>query len=379
MACLKNKNIHLKLTAIIFLIFLSGLFFNLKPAKAALTEFIVYGLFTSDPTPTIKGIVSDADADITITVNGKEYHPAVVGNTWSVTIPDDDALDVNDPLEDYDISGSATLGEDNMGTTAILDVLAPGFPLEIYYVIGGGDDPPELNAVSIEFLADFPHFEGFLEGPSFDPGFSINMPEGTTITPSEGNTFPLFEWNMDSLDSLDNDLLRIIEFGVPDFGLEFSLPIDISVDIDSSYNGRTLNIFTRQNEGLDQEGWEHLATCLVTDGSCNFSVSHASFFGISEQDELGGNDHRGGVVYKKYKEYKEKFKTKEDKQRYFKIKWLKKNQKETYLYYKSVYESHKFDKDSEFNKLSAEIKEIYKDYRGYNGYKNYREYKEKVY
>jgi hypothetical protein len=94
---------------------------------------------------------------------------------------------------------------------------------------------------------------------------------------------------------------------------------------------------------------------------------------------VGNDNHKGGLVYKKYKEYKEKFKNKGDKQKYFKIKWLKKHQKETYLYYKSIYETHKFDKDSEFNRLSAKIKEIYNNYRGYEGYKNYREYKEKVY
>jgi|WetSurMetagenome_2_1015567.scaffolds.fasta_scaffold21849_3 uncharacterized protein (TIGR02145 family) len=81
------------------------------------------------------------------------------------------------------------------------------------------------------------------------------------------------------------------------------------------------------------------------------------------------------VLSNRYKQYKAKYKNKEDKQNYFKIKTLKKDHPKLFSYYKSICDTHKFDTQKQFEKLTPKTQEMcnqYYDYRGYKQYVNYR-------
>lgn len=265
-------------------------FFNVVPAKADLTSFTAYYLVTSDTTPTIKGTVDDAGATITVTVDGHAYTAVIDGTTWSANVTDALAAPaIGEPSIFYFITASATLG----GTTLPLApfeglVIEPSdFPFEFYFadIILEGEEGT-VEVASITFIDEFTF--------TLDR-FSLHFPSETEVTADGGITFDLMDWAMESINFDDADLIRIIQFGIPNLGLHFSHPVDISVDVDPSYNGRTLNIFTSESVGGDSTDWEIIGTCLVTDGNCSFSVNHASFFGISERDDLGDDSEKAHI------------------------------------------------------------------------------------
>jgi len=289
MPYLKNKNIYFQLTLFIFLVFSSGLFFNLKPAKAAVTSFTTYYLITSNTSPTIKGTITTSDpanTHITVTINGHEYtDDSIDGTTWSVEVDDVLAVDT------YIVSSAANLGGVITIAPLVGLIIEPvGFPFEFYFtdIMFEGEGTAEV--ASITFVDEYTF--------TLD-GFSLHFPSETEVTAAGGVTFDLMDWAMESMDSGGGDLISVIQFGIPNLDLNFSNPIEISIDVGTSYNGLTLNIFTSESFGGDSASWESIGTCLVAGGSCNFSVSHASFFGISEHD-LGGSDKAKISSWKAY-------------------------------------------------------------------------------
>jgi hypothetical protein len=83
------------------------------------------------------------------------------------------------------------------------------------------------------------------------------------------------------------------------------------------------------------------------------------------------------VACHKYHEYKDKFHNEEDKEDYFKIKWMEKHDNKLYMYYKYLCESHKFDAKTEFSKLNEMTQRTCREYYHHEGYENYLYYKEK--
>jgi uncharacterized protein (TIGR02145 family) len=78
-----------------------------------------------------------------------------------------------------------------------------------------------------------------------------------------------------------------------------------------------------------------------------------------------------GFAGKKYKEYKSQFKNEENKKNYFKIRALKRNDKENFFFWKYFCDSHKFDAKSQFEKLTLKSRDLCRQYYAYKGYKKY--------
>jgi hypothetical protein len=79
------------------------------------------------------------------------------------------------------------------------------------------------------------------------------------------------------------------------------------------------------------------------------------------------------VLSNNYKQYKAKYKNKEDKGHYFKIKTLKKDNPKLYNYYKSICDLNKGNTKS----LNSKMQQICHEYYTYKGYQNYIYYRDK--
>jgi hypothetical protein len=258
------------------------LFLNLRSAKADLTEIVAYNLITPDTTPLLKGTVDDSNATVTVTVEGHEYAAVVDGNTWSAQVTDVlIPLDEVDLGEGYAFSVVATLGEQEIFSEENGLVIGPAdFPYEIYVGVSGS----AFDIVSLRFLTEATNFTEILGFSGLS--FSVDIPEGTIMTSSNSETFPLFSWVAEDNDSTGSSLIKIIRFGLPDYDILFSKSINIAVNVGESYNGRTIGVFTREQTDAD---WENIGTCQVSGGVCIFSIDHASYFGLSEAADSDGD------------------------------------------------------------------------------------------
>ncbi|MDA3815118.1 MAG: hypothetical protein PF549_02010, partial [Patescibacteria group bacterium] len=112
---------------------------------------------------------------------------------------------------------------------------------------------------------------------------SATFPEGTVVTKKEGGSFAFYqmvnqEVSIDEVpvdDEPEGDVVKTLKFGIPNIGLEFSEPVEISLNVGSEYNGDVLQISSLE-EGEDS--WIREETCTVEGGMCTFTVTHASYF-----------------------------------------------------------------------------------------------------
>ncbi|MCX6717253.1 MAG: hypothetical protein NTU76_01070 [Candidatus Taylorbacteria bacterium] len=113
---------------------------------------------------------------------------------------------------------------------------------------------------------------------------SVTFPVNTTVTKKEGGSFAFYKMvNQDfSLNSLTSsglstgsDVVGRLKIGIPGLGLSFDKPVTIKINVDSKYNGQTLNI---QALGESDSAWANETTCTVSSGQCSFTVNHATYF-----------------------------------------------------------------------------------------------------
>lgn len=98
----------------------------------------------------------------------------------------------------------------------------------------------------------------------------------------------------------------------------------------------------------------------------------------NNDDEEGGDDNRRGENYDRYKDYKEDFKSRENKQKYFQVRDIKKNNEKMFWEMRAIYLKHKFDSDAVFDSLDQRTKDFFSLYKKYHGFLKYREYKQKI-
>lgn len=103
---------------------------------------------------------------------------------------------------------------------------------------------------------------------------------------------------------------------------------------------------------------------------------------IISENKLSGEKKRG-VAYKTYKKYRSKYRNKENMDTYFHVRYLKfsKDSKVNGLFWemRTVYLTHKFDSQAQFDKLSPRTKHLFATYGKYHGYALYKKYKERVF
>jgi len=271
----KNKKYFLFLVPIIFLIS-----FLLFPCDAkADSTILVYSLMTPDPTPLIKGTVSDSEAHVFVVVEGYAAQEATIsddGSSWSLQFNDTLATETT-----YSVGVAAAVDGEIISAPAFIYVNEE-YPVEFYFEVNF-EIEGELSVLSFGFTDEYAY-------ASDDGNFSFTFPAGIVITKTGSGNFNLENWQDNGVDLDNARLISQLRFGVSDIGLDFSKEVTVTFILGEGYNGQTLNIFTK-GEGSDTDGWEPMdVSCVVTGGRCSFSTSHASYFGISEYASLFEDD-----------------------------------------------------------------------------------------
>jgi hypothetical protein len=114
----------------------------------------------------------------------------------------------------------------------------------------------------------------------------VTFPAGLVITKKEGGSFAFYQLvnqdfsindvTTDGLDTADtNNIAGKIKIGIPGLNLSFDKTVTLSFNVGSQYESQTLEIDTLEEGG---SAWANETSCLVTNGSCSFTVDHASYF-----------------------------------------------------------------------------------------------------
>lgn len=139
------------------------------------------------------------------------------------------------------------------------------------------DDDP-FNAINAKVLKDWN-----IELDNID----ITMFKDTNITSS--GTFNIFNINASNVNTSDikgfNKSYDALKFGIPNFGLNFDQPINITINMTGMIDEKEeLNIFKSMKpngpwakDGLVDE------ICTVTEGLCNFQTEKASYFTVADE------------------------------------------------------------------------------------------------
>lgn len=73
-----------------------------------------------------------------------------------------------------------------------------------------------------------------------------------------------------------------VRAGIPGLNLLFNKPLQVSLKVNSAYNGWRFTIQSFQEGG---SSWATDTTCVVTNGYCTFNTTHASFFSANKVND----------------------------------------------------------------------------------------------
>lgn len=349
----------IKILKLSLLIFLSVVFFYPKPTYA-LSYLWTYFQVTSDDTPDIRGEVDDAAAVVTVTFGAVDTVATNNGDgTWHLQMG---AMGYDD--YDFDVRAEKA-GEDTLTNelTNGLIIVDTGFPYEFY---AKGVDGSHLEFLNFSINQDW----------DISDSLELNLLADTTAIKTGGGTFSLGDWDIAEMTSENNDVLKAIKFGIEGADLTFSKNITIQFNVGNGYNGQTLSIFSKSQLTSDSD-WEEAGTCVVSGGICSLTVSHASYYIVSENEDLieedgSGNDHD------KFKYYKSHFKNKGDKADYFSVRETKRKNQPLFWAMRQTYLKYKFTSNTGISKLDENTRNTFKKFKNYHGYKKYKDYKDKI-
>ncbi|MDP1833337.1 MAG: hypothetical protein Q8L11_00185 [Candidatus Moranbacteria bacterium] len=116
------------------------------------------------------------------------------------------------------------------------------------------------------------------------------LPLNTIITNTDGGTFDLSQLDITNVTASVRSTVPTsrgaIEIGVPDTRLTFTNnPITISIAVDPVYNGDSLAI---QSKSAGSSTWVDEGSCVVTNGACTFTTTHATTYSVNGDGSLQG-------------------------------------------------------------------------------------------
>ena len=105
----------------------------------------------------------------------------------------------------------------------------------------------------------------------------LTIPKDTVITPTSGGTLNITNLTAvnisDTVSQENSNSKGALRIGIPNQNVTFSQPVTVTMDVSSSYNGKTLTIYSRPDTGGD---WTYETTCNVSDNECTFTTDHAT-------------------------------------------------------------------------------------------------------
>jgi len=254
---------------------------------ASITYTLAYSAGTGG---TISGtspqtINEGSDGEAVTAIPNEGYHFV----NWSDDSTDNPRTDT-DVTED--ISVIANFAEDQSQNEPInVGPTADKFQQDITsgFITATGDNPTATDKIT--FTTDYTIINGDAK---------VVLPAGTEMTKTGGGTMDLIALNLEDITQAlknisTNTIAGAVSIGIPGLNLSFSKDITVTIPVDSSYNGQTLNVYF---QSAGQTDWTSGLSCEVADGLCVFQTDHATKYSAGDEPTGTVVD---AVVYQKAK------------------------------------------------------------------------------
>jgi hypothetical protein len=113
----------------------------------------------------------------------------------------------------------------------------------------------------------------------------VVFPTGTEITKEGGGNIDFTQFTTIDTTSLTRESLTgtlgSVKIGIPTLGLLFSTPISVTIPIDASYNGQTVNVYYQRDGSTS---WNSETTCTIVNALCTFTTNHATTFAVKKNE-----------------------------------------------------------------------------------------------
>lgn len=151
---------------------------------------------------------------------------------------------------------------------------------------------PNVNTLTIANTADSNSVQIEKEWTMSSSKASVTFPENTIVTKSDGGSFAFYQMTNQeaSISDLVTDGLTgytagTIRFGIPGLNLSFDKPVTVALNVGSQYNGVTLTIKSLSEGAIS---WANETTCKVSNGTCQFTTNHATYFAARSSKNIQG-------------------------------------------------------------------------------------------
>ena len=154
--------------------------------------------------------------------------------------------------------------------------------IESGFISVAGNNP--LATAAVTFEEEYT----IIIGDENNPEAKVVLPAGTVMTKTGGGAMDFTTMDFEDVTAAlkganTSNIAGAVSLGIPGLNLSFSPAITITINVGSSYNGQTLNVYF-QNNG--QSDWTGGLSCTVANGLCTFQTDHATKY--SAGDEPGG-------------------------------------------------------------------------------------------
>jgi hypothetical protein len=160
-------------------------------------------------------------------------------------------------------------------------------PENVSSLLASGDlsKPPSDSIISVSSLTATTDIT--INIPVSSGTSSIILPAGVDIARSDSREFDPTTLEASSIESSslsgfsqEVTVDGALQWGIPSTTLEFSTPITLSIYVGTSLNGQTLNVVRSTSTTYDwtSDGIVDPATCTVSEGSCTFQATKASYY-----------------------------------------------------------------------------------------------------
>ncbi|MEI6650921.1 MAG: peptidoglycan-binding domain-containing protein [Candidatus Moraniibacteriota bacterium] len=146
--------------------------------------------------------------------------------------------------------------------------------MEAGFIGIAGSDP--ANTSKVTFNTEYTITSGDVK---------IVFPAGTEMTNSDGENLNLTSMTAEDITAAVRGANTVtiagaVSIGIPNLRLSFSKDISVTIPVDSSLDGQTLDIWY-QNAG--ESAWTKGPSCIVAAGSCTFTTNHATTYSAGDE------------------------------------------------------------------------------------------------
>ena len=250
----------------------------------------------------IDDIVSDEESDDDTLDSGEEEEEQEDESTDSGDVSDNEDGNGGDGAEGNEISDGEEIddGDDEEITDENESTIAEIFAATSEIVaIQSGEELVQVIKLLSDILVSTPI--AAIEAVPSGAKNTVLLLAGNVISLSSGEDLAVEDLSIESIRSevlppvVGSNMSEILQWGIPERELIFSLPITITLYVGEALNGQTLQVF-RSTDGNSwtTNGIVPPATCVVSAGLCVFQATKASYYTAMWETSPVGNNGGGG-------------------------------------------------------------------------------------